>query len=128
MVRAEKWQMCRWLNQLLMEQIFLKVKLPSGKPFLLLTNTGTSYVRVWEESLVTIGVNDPDIYSDTKRQLGSAIDSPPSSQQAAYLRQLKIFLEEQITQAPSSPDSTEFSQMLKAICELLDGTPPRLKD
>ena len=104
-----------------MEQIFLKVKLPSGKPFLLLTNTGSSYVRVWEESLVTIGANDPDIYGDTKRQLGSAIDTPPSPQQTAYLRQLKTFLELQIDQEPSSPDSTGFSQMLKAICELLEG-------
>ena len=110
-----------------MEQIFLKVKLPSGKPFLLLTNTGTSYVRVWEESLVTIGVNDPDIYADTKRQLGSAIDSPPSPQQTLYLRQLKTFLEEQIAQAPSSPDSTGLRQMLSAICGLLDGNRPRPK-
>lgn len=95
-----------------MEQIFLKIRLPDGKPFLLLTNTGMDYVRVWEDNLVTIGVSDPDIYNDTMRQLGSA--------QTVNLERLKTFLKQQIDQEPSSPDSIGFSQMLKAICKLLD--------
>ena len=67
-----------------MEQIFLKVKLPSGKTCLI-TNTGVNYARVWEEDLITIGVTDPDIYTDTKRQLGAATATPPSRRQLESL-------------------------------------------
>jgi hypothetical protein len=103
-----------------MEQIFLKVKLPSGKTCLI-TNTGVNYVRVWEEDLVTIGVTDPDIYTDTKRQLGAPTATPPSRQQLASLERLKTFLEGQIVQDPASRDSVGFSQMVRAICELIAG-------
>jgi hypothetical protein len=103
-----------------MEQIFLKVKLPSGKTCLI-TNTGVNYARVWEEDLVTIGVTDPDIFSDTKRQLGSTTATPRSPEQLASLKQLKAYLVNQISQDPTSSDSVGFGHMVRALQELILG-------
>ena len=51
-----------------MKQQILKVRMADGKTYII-SNTNTNFCMVLENNVVGIGVHDPDVYTDTKRQL-----------------------------------------------------------
>ena len=100
-----------------MEQIILRVKLPSGIIYFI-SNTNSDFVVALEDHIVAIGIRELDIYKDTKQQLVKT--TIPS------LKQLERCLKLEITKNPQSPDNKGFSEMLKAIREIIAEREPNL--
>ncbi len=93
-----------------MKQQILKVRMADGKTYII-SNTNTNFCMVLENNVVGIGVHDPDVYTDTKRQLK---DSNPES-----LSSLEAHLKEELKNNPNSYENKDLGKMLKAISELI---------
>ena len=93
-----------------MKKHVLKVKMANGKTCII-SNAGTNFCMVLENDVVEIGVNDLDIYKDTKLQLK---DSNLES-----LSSLEAHLKEEVKNNPDSYESKDLGKMLKAIAELI---------
>lgn len=105
-----------------MEQIILKVRLPGAKTCFI-SNTETDCALVWEEDTIAIGLRSRNVYNDTKRQLGGALDKPASVAQLESLRRLRAFLQEKITADAAAADNHAFAEMARAIDELIRDGP-----